>query len=77
MPVTNGLLVAPDGNVPEGEEKINLKSLYEMFRDTNSHGLVSIFRCPWDIFRAGMKAPKDNSIVQKSFTCYPKWCEWV
>ena len=30
----------PDGDVPKGEEKINLKNLYEMLRDTYSHGLV-------------------------------------
>ena len=30
----NGLLIVPDGEVPEGEEKINLKQLYEMFKDT-------------------------------------------
>ena len=42
LPLTNGLLVVPDGETPEGTEKINLKLLYEMFKDTNSHGLVSI-----------------------------------
>ena len=40
LPLTNGLLVVPNGSVPKGEEKINLKSLDEMFRDTHSHGLV-------------------------------------
>ena len=39
--LTNGLLIAPDGEVPEGEEKVNLKNLYEMFRYAKSHGLVS------------------------------------
>ena len=28
--------------MPEGEEKINLKHLYEMLRYTKSHGLVSL-----------------------------------
>ena len=41
FPLTNGLLIVPDGEVPEGEEKINLKQLSEMFKDTNFHGLVS------------------------------------
>ena len=34
LPLTNGLLIVPDGEVPEGTEKINLKLLYEMFKDT-------------------------------------------
>ena len=41
LPLTNGLLIVPDGEVPEGEEKINLNNLYEMFQSTKSHGLVS------------------------------------
>ena len=40
--LTNGLLIGPDGEVPKGTEKINLKNLYKMFKDTKSHGLVSI-----------------------------------
>ena len=49
--MTNGLLIVPDGEVPEGREKINLKQLYEMFKDTNSHGLVSLqFLCADGIF---------------------------
>ena len=42
LPLTNGLLIVPDGDVREGEEKINLKNLSEMFRFTSSHGLVYI-----------------------------------
>ena len=46
FPLTNGLLFVPDGEVPEGEDKINLKQLFKMFKDTNSHGLVSFqFLC--------------------------------
>ena len=46
-----GLLIVPDGEVPDGTEKINLKLLYEMFKDTQSHGLVSIpFLCALGIF---------------------------
>ena len=40
--LTNGLLIIPESGVPEGEEKINLKQLYEMFKDTNFNGLVSL-----------------------------------
>ena len=42
FPLTNDLLIVADGVVPEGEEKINLKQLYEMFKDTNFNGLVSL-----------------------------------
>ena len=40
--MTNGLLIVPDGETPESTEKINLKLLYEMFKETKYHGLVSI-----------------------------------
>ena len=52
FPLTNGLLIVHDVEVPEGKEKINLKQLYEMFKDTNSHGLVSlqVSVCTWNIF---------------------------
>ena len=42
FPLTNGLLIVPDGETPNGEEKINMKNLYEMFRYTKFHGLVSL-----------------------------------
>ena len=42
LPLTNSLLPVPNGEAPGGTDKINLKNLYEMFRDTNSHGLVSL-----------------------------------
>ena len=42
LPLTNGLLIVPDSEVLEGEEKINLKNLYEIFRYTKSDDLVSI-----------------------------------
>ena len=42
LPLTNGLLVVPDSEMPNGKEKINQKNLYEMFNYTNSHGLVSL-----------------------------------
>ena len=42
LPLTNGLLLVPDGETTEGPEKISLKSLYEMFKDTKSQGLVSL-----------------------------------
>ena len=42
LPLTNSLLPALDKEAPDGTDKINLKNLYEMFRDKNSHGLVSL-----------------------------------
>ena len=42
LPLCNGLLVTPDSDPPPGEDRVNMKSLYDMFRHTNSHGLVSL-----------------------------------
>ena len=41
LPTFNELLVVPDGDA-QPEEKINLKQLYNMFQNTNSHGVVSL-----------------------------------
>lgn len=35
LPLTNVLLIVPDGGVPEKDKKINLKNMCEMFRDTH------------------------------------------
>ena len=49
--LANGLLIVPDGEVSQGEEKINLKQLYNMLKNTSSHGLVSLqFLCALGIF---------------------------
>ena len=42
FPLSNKLIIVPDGDVPDGKEKINMKNLYEMFQHTKSHGLVSL-----------------------------------
>lgn len=42
LPLSNGLLVIPHGDPPPGEKRVNMKSLYDMFKHTNSHGLVSL-----------------------------------
>ena len=31
LPLTNGLMILPDGEVPEREKKVNFKSLYKLF----------------------------------------------
>ena len=38
----NGLLVVLDGEAQPGENKINMKQLYDLFKNTDSHGLVSL-----------------------------------
>ena len=56
FPLTNALLIVTDGEVLEGEEQINLKpnklkTIAETFKDTNSHGLVSLqFLCELGIY---------------------------
>ena len=51
LPFTSGLIIVPNGEVPEGMEKINLKNLYTMFKNTKSHGIVSLhFLCWLEIF---------------------------
>ena len=42
LPLTNGLLPVPGGETHPSAEKISLKRLYELYRGTKSHGLVSL-----------------------------------
>ena len=42
LPTSNGLLVVPDGDAAPGENKINMKQLYDLFKNSNSHGIVSL-----------------------------------
>ena len=41
LSLSNSLLVVPDGDAPPGE-KLNMKQLYDLFKNTNSHGIVSL-----------------------------------
>ena len=41
LPLSNGLLVVPDGDTPPGE-KLNKKHFYDLFKNTKSHGIVSL-----------------------------------
>ena len=63
FPFTNGFLTIPDGNFPKffGDQKISIKTLYERFRGTHSHGLVSVlFLAALNLFFAGVpKLSKD------------------
>ena len=38
FPLTNGLLIVPDGEIPEETQKINLKLFYESLRTHNPMG---------------------------------------
>ena len=42
LPAFNGLLVVPDGDTSENSNKVNMKNLYDLFKNTKSHGLVSL-----------------------------------
>ena len=42
LPTFNGLLVVPDGDAQPGENKVNMKQVYDLFKNTGSHGLVSL-----------------------------------
>ena len=42
LPTFNGLLVVSDGDAQPGENKVNVKQLYDLFKNTSSHGLVSL-----------------------------------
>ena len=65
FPLTNGLLIVPDGEMPEGKEKINLKQLYEMFKDRNSHRLVSLqFLCALGVFSEADKSVPKSAITE-------------
>ena len=44
---TNGLIIVPDGEVPDGMEKTNLRNSYQMFKDTKSHGIVYFHFLCW------------------------------
>ena len=52
LPLSNSLIVVPDGDAPP-EDKLNMKNLYDLFKNTNSHGLVSLpfFRASSILFR--------------------------
>ena len=41
LPLSNRLLVVPDGDAPP-DEKVNMRQLYDLYKNTKSHGLVSL-----------------------------------
>ena len=38
----NELLIVPDSDAADPSQKVNLKHLYDLFKNTNSHGVVSV-----------------------------------
>lgn len=42
LPLSNSFLVVPDGESPPGENKVNMKNLYELLINTKPHELVSL-----------------------------------
>ena len=65
LPLYNGLLVIPDGDPPPGEHRVDMKSLYEMFRHTNSHGVVSL---PFLGIIQYYLEKNDSSLIKNSLT---------
>ena len=41
LPLSNNLLVVPDGDAPP-DEKVNMRQLYDLYKNTKSHGIVSL-----------------------------------
>ena len=42
LPGTNNLIIVPDGDTTGNSSKVNMKNLYDLFKNTKSHGLVSL-----------------------------------
>ena len=65
FPLTNGLLIVPDVEAPKVKDKMNLKQLHEMLKDTNSHGLVSLESlCALGIFFGVDKSISKSAITE-------------
>ena len=41
LPLSNSLLVVPDGDAPP-DEKVNMRQLYDLYKNAKSHGIVSL-----------------------------------
>ena len=41
LPLSNSLIVVPDGVAPP-DEKVNMRQIYDLYKNTKSHGLVSL-----------------------------------
>ena len=78
LPLSNSLIVVPDGDAPP-EDKLNMKNLYDLFKNTNSHGLVSFpFLGLFQYYleendHTLIKMPLLNSIIISLFNF--EWCK--
>ena len=65
LPLTNGLLPVPDDETPERSEKMSMKTLYELFKDTKSLRLVSLqFLLALNLFYGGdIQTSKETSNI--------------
>ena len=65
LPLANGILSIPNGETPDGSKEISLKNLYKMFKDTESHGLVSVqFLSALNLFFGGNLQLSKNAITE-------------
>ena len=65
LPLTNGFFPVPDDKTPEGSEKISIKSLYELFKDTKPYGLLSLqFLSTLNLFFGGDIQTSKNKITE-------------
>ena len=65
LPLTNGRLIVPEGETPEGSEKISSKDLDEMFQGKKPHDLLSFqFLCALDIFFGGNITLSNNALTE-------------
>ena len=63
--LSNELLVIPDGDPPHGEDRVSMKSLYDIFRYINSHGLDSL---PFLGILQYYLEKNDFSLIKKALT---------
>ena len=63
LPLSNSLLVVSDGDAPS-EEKLNMRHLYDLFKNTNSHGIVSL---PFLGLIQFYLEENDNTLIKKFY----------
>ena len=67
LTLTTGHLYIPVGDRPEevGEEYINMKDLYEQYRGSRSHGMVSVpFLCVLNLFLGGKEKISKAALIE-------------
>ena len=65
LSLTNGFLPLPDGETPDDSERISIETLYEMFKATKFHGLVSLqFLSALNIFFGGDISLSKDTITE-------------